>query len=389
MPIPRIRQPVKTRETDPSPVNSLQRLNVPSQESSGNRSKNTNPNLAKSDERGVKRKIDNSMNQTNTARHSLSNRFPEHTQMSNHIPAKIPLAAPSSEPTEKLSKGPRLPKNQRPVFPTLQQHYIPRKAPKALTTSILEAPRQNDNLASEGQSKDIIQLQRDLAQLHLLHYQSGKIHTQWQRSAEHCLQTRFDRLATKHIEIHRLSNHCRQMFNHSMFAQWCEKCTSTEITERITILSQALNDLTSMISNEGKFMVAVSSFRSWISLAIEIRETRDSSGREGDDTYFIEKLNKDWQSEVQTLVRKLQSIIRRLDSLGKPGAGSALHQTLNLAKILAVNMLEELNKIRAIEQQILAQEVHWINDTIKALASEDQEDFDGSFNSVYQGIWNT
>ncbi|KAI4164293.1 MAG: hypothetical protein LQ342_001938 [Letrouitia transgressa] len=299
------------------------------------------------------------------------------------------LAAASSESKQNLSKGPHLPKDQRPAFSNLQQHYTPSKAPKALTTSFLEAPRQNDGLAFEGQSNDIIQLQRGLAQLHLLHYRSSKIHIQWQRSAEHCLQTRFDRLAARNVEMYRLSNQFQQMFNHSIFTRWCEKCTSTEITERLTILSQVLNDLISMTSNGGKFTLVVSAFRSWISLTIEIRETRDSIAREEDDTYFIEKLNKDWQSKVQTLVRKLQSIIRSLDSLGEPGAGSALHQTLNSAKILAVNMLDELNIFRAIKQQILAQEVYWINDTINASASEDQKDTDGSLNLAYQGIWNT
>ncbi|KAI4217068.1 MAG: hypothetical protein LQ351_000377 [Letrouitia transgressa] len=392
MPIPRIRQPIKTRETD-RPVNSLERLNVPSQESSRKRSSNKNPNLAKGNEKGneksVKPNTDNLTNPLNKAHPSPSSTFLNHTKTSKHIPARVSLAAASSAPKENLSEGSHLPKVQRPAFSTSQQHYTPRKAPKALTTSFLEAPRQNDGLAFEGKSNDTIQLQQDLTQLHLLHYRSSEIHIQWQRSAEHYLQARFHRLVARNVEVYELSNQFQQTFNHSIFARWCKKCTSTEIIERIRSLSQVLNDLTSMTGDEGKFTLVVSAFRSWISLIVEIQETRGSSTREGDDVYFIEKLNQGWQSEVQALTRKLQSIIRSLDSLGEPGAGSALHQTLNSAKILAANMLEELKKFKAIEQQVLAQEMDWINAATKASDSEDQIDISGSFNLAYQGIWNT
>ena len=280
----------------------------------------------------------------------------------------------------------RMHKSQRPAFSTLQQHFTPRKAPKALTSSFLAPPR-NTNRPSQVLPNGTARLQQELIQLTLLHCESSTVYNQWEQSAEEWFRHRLEDLGVKYDEIHKISSRSQRHLNQLALIEWVDGCSSVGIAERMQLLSQCFHEIYTMTGPGSKYMRTMDMFESWLSVTLDARETRSHSGKD-QSADFISEIDTSWYDEVQLLLRKLQSCFRHLQNLGAAKPGSALHQLLVCLRRIVLNALEELNLVKAIHEDISKNEILWINNQIKRMALDSLDDSDCPGSELHQGVWN-
>ena len=282
---------------------------------------------------------------------------------SQQITASQKANLPSSSASE---AGLRPTKPTRPAFSTLQQHFTPRKAPKALTSSFLAPPIKDTE--AERASAEIAGLQAELARLHLLHRNSEEVQKAWNESAKHHLQLQFDGVSRLCDDIAELSSSQRRLHNFPAVLDWSQSVSKVEFTERLQILSRSLTDLGNLLGSGSKYQRVMTTFEGWFdsaNLVLESRKTADDGSLD-----FIEEIEDSWKAEVTSMSKKMTTMSRELERLGKPQADSTLGRIVGLLRNASSSMLEELESIKAIESAVMASEAEWIHKEASGVVSE-------------------
>lgn len=277
---------------------------------------------------------------------------------------------------------------QRAPFSTLQQHFSPPKKMQVPTTHLF-LPATNKHGVSHDLSSGDIQIQTELIQLHLLLRSATEVQHQWERSAKLCLQSHFELVRQKHVELDLRIKSQQASKNHSALVAWCDAMSRLELAEKLQLLSQNAFETSTLLEPGGRFMRVLDSFERWFSRAHRIRKFRKMPpGSVGWGLEFIESIGDDWKLEVATLEMKLASYSRELRNVVMPPADSNLACFLLLFQNFVGNLLEELDVIRGIERDVMAEETRWIGSAILKLPPDAHDSLKPLSSSSYQGVWN-
>lgn len=297
-----------------------------------------------------------------------------------------PLILSTTETALRKTSG-SFQQQQRAPFSTLQQQFFPKKSLKVPTTTLF-LPAASKHSGTHELSNGDIQIQTELIQLHLLLRSAVEVQHLWEISAKLCLQSHFELLREKHVKLDRLIKSRQATKNHSALVAWCDAMSKLELSEKLQLLSHNNLEISTLLESGGKFTRVLDSFKPWFSRAHRIRNTRKiPPGSVGCDPEFIESIGDDWRLEVATLEMKLASYSRDLRNVVMPLANSNLACFLLSLQKLVGNLLEELDVIRGIERDVMAEETIWIESAIPKLPPDADDSLKPLSSGSYQGIW--
>lgn len=293
----------------------------------------------------------------------------------------------TTETVPRKTSGGYQQQQQRAPFSTLQQHFLPPQKMKVPTTHLF-LPATNKHGGSHDLSSRDIQIQTELIQLHFLLRSATEVQHQWERSAKLCLQSHFELVRQKYVELDLRIKSQQASKNHYALVAWCDAMSRLELAEKLQLLSHNAFEASTLLEPGGRFKRVLDSFERWFSRAHHIRKSRKiPPGSVGRGLEFIESIGDDWKLEVATLEMKLASYSRELRNVAMPPADSNLACFLLLFQNFVGNFLEELDVIQGIERDVMAEETIWIESAILKLPP----DADGSLkplsSSSYQGVW--
>lgn len=299
-----------------------------------------------------------------------------------------PSILSTTETVPRKTSGIYQQQQQRAPFSTLQQPFSPPQKMKVPTTHLF-LPATNKHGVSHDLSSGDIQIQTELIQLHLLLRSATEVQHQWERSAKLCLQSHFELVRQKHVELDLRIKSEQASKNHSALVAWCDAMSRLELAEKLKLLSHNAFETSTLLEPGGRFMRVLDSFERWFSRAHRIRKLRKMPpGSVGWGLEFIESIGDDWKLEVATLEMKLASYSRELRNVVMPPADSNLACFLLLFQNFVGNLLEELDVIRGIERDVMAEETRWIESAILKLPPDAHDSLKPLSSSSYQGVWN-
>ena len=254
----------------------------------------------------------------------------------------------------------------RPAFSAMQQHYTPKQTTKSQEPkSVLPFAKPNLIPASECSH-----LQRDLAQLHLLHRSAHAVQTQWEQSAKDYYVERFHGLCERHSELKEIAQQQQILINQVALVKWAQGKTGSQIADKVQQLSRNISELCNLLSADGKFTRILEIFEEWFTQALTIREQRDGRSRkQAGNMTIVEGIGDGWKAEAMVLERELTYCLRDMGAFGAIQSVSGLGRLLALYSKLIANLLEELDVVQWIEDEIVSRERHWVENAITNLAT--------------------
>ncbi|KAF2476511.1 uncharacterized protein BDR25DRAFT_309895 [Lindgomyces ingoldianus] len=268
------------------------------------------------------------------------------------------------EPIKEESK-----KQARPAFSTLQQHFTPRKTGKAPTSSFLHPPASDPSVCALP--PEIICIQAELLQLHILHEASARTNRHWEVSARRKLHSKFDEVASLYQVMRDNERQGQEQTNIQALREWSSANSSFGLVEHIQLLSGPLHDLPTLIDPSGRFTRLVDEFTRWIAWVEDIWATRKGTAKEqGVGLGSTEGLGGSWRAENAALTRKVTGFLRDLDRLTQPAPGSSIASIVSTCKELLTGMLGELRTMQTIETGVVAKEKDWVEGRLKAIAQD-------------------
>jgi hypothetical protein len=256
-------------------------------------------------------------------------------------------------------------KTNRPAFSTLQQHFTPRKVGKAPTATFLHpAPAP----ASHSLPPELISLQSELLQLHLLHQSSAETSKLWELSARHNLHIKFEEVASLYQVMLENERAGQEQKNLQSLLEWSAGGSSTGLVEHIQFLSEPLQELPSLVESGGRLQRLVGEFAHWLSWVQGIRSARQSLTGNKDGAGTIEGLEDTWKAENAALTRKLTLLSRDLGRLAQPTPGSSIACIVEACATILLGILEELQIMQKIEAEVVTKEKDWVESRLRAIA---------------------
>jgi hypothetical protein len=255
----------------------------------------------------------------------------------------------------------------RPAFSTLQQHFTPRKTGKAPTSTFLHpAPASGVN----SLPPEIISLQSELLQLHLLHQITAKVNQQWQFSAKRSLHKKFEEVASLHQAMLEFERAGREQKNLQALLAWSAESSSLGLVEYIQILSVPLHELPTLLEPGGRSERLVDEFKHWTTRVEHIWSLRINPTTNNEDLESVVGLSDSWKAENAALIRKVTSFARELDEVRQPSSGSSIALIVDTCKTLLEGLSEELQIMQAIETGVVLKEKQWVESRLQAIARD-------------------
>ncbi|KAI4200287.1 MAG: hypothetical protein LQ350_004035 [Teloschistes chrysophthalmus] len=248
-----------------------------------------------------------------------------------------------------------------------------KKTPKAVTTLGAPAVARSDSI--DALAEEDRQLQRELLPLHVLHSTSADVHGQWRDSAKRHFHVRFSELAERHTEIADISFQTQELRNRSAVVHWCRNVQASEIDRRVQTLSKCIHEINENLDPNGKFSNVIESFEIWHTRIHKIQGSREHSiPADAAVSANVEEIGAGWQNDVDALQRRLSLLTGEFRTLGSASANSALGRLLVLLQDLVLDMLAEVDCLRSIEYEMMAQEKLWLEDQITSLSLKVQSE---------------
>ena len=263
---------------------------------------------------------------------------------------------PTKTPELLSSKGlPRRQSSMKTPGSTLsatQQHSFPKRSIQPEPQILLPAQSMGKDLIP---SADIVHLQIEMAQLHLLHRSMLPLQVRWEKNARDSFEQRFNAIYERHTELREVAHQQQTLIDQLSLVQWSQSRSGAQIAEKVQLLSHNISDICNLLGLEGKYTVILESFESWFAQALEIRGQRESSGQKaGNDIDFIESIGDGWKAEAMVLERELTYSARDIESFQGIASTSSLFRVLSLYGKLVLGLLEELDLIQWIENEIMS-----------------------------------
>ncbi|KAL8718644.1 MAG: hypothetical protein Q9225_004241 [Loekoesia sp. 1 TL-2023] len=249
----------------------------------------------------------------------------------------------------------------------------------ARSASSVSTPTADTPEGSEALFEDTHRIQRELLQLHVLHSASGDTHTQWRESAKAHFQKKFEDLVERHVEIAEIAYQTKELKNRSALVDWCRNVQPSEVERRARTLSRCIEEIYENLDPGGKYYHITSTFEAWFARARRIRESRKSDAlARAANLSYVEEIGAGWQNDVDALQRRLSTLTGDLRTLGSAPESSNLGQLLVLLQDLVIDMLAEVDCIRSIECETVAQEEIWIEEQIASLSLKVHNEMSGN-----------
>jgi hypothetical protein len=282
--------------------------------------------------------------------------------------------------------------SKKAEFSTLQQHFTPKKGPKALTSSFL-APSPSKLPRPDAISAETARNQAELLQLHILHSTSFKVQTQWRHSAYAKMEDIFLETGNRRQRLLDQEHQTQRRVNYQALQDWADGSKYGHgLEERLQILGPLLQDVLSMTDSRGRYSKVVDEFEEWWTRSHSIKNARarasSALGSNG-DLDFIEELSPHWKSETDSFSRKLSVQSQQLEDVGQAIEGSSLATILDNLRNYVRSMLEELALLRTFENDALVAERAFIEMLMNSLNIQDEDDDIEISNShrARRGIW--
>jgi hypothetical protein len=275
---------------------------------------------------------------------------------------EVSLPARRETPTEEPTK------TTKPAFSTLQQHFTPRKTGKALTSTFLHpAPTSG---VSTTLAPEIITLQSELLQLHLLHTASADVSQHWHLSARQTLHKKFLEVASLHQAMLEYERAGQEQKNLQALLEWSGGSSSMGLIEYVQILSGPLHELPSLLEPGGRCERLVDEFDRWMTRVEYLWSTRSDAALRDGDSRSIEGLSDEWKGENMALIRKVTSFARDLEQVRKPSSGSSIAGIVETCTTLLRGLSEELQLMQTLETGVVAKEKDWVEARLQAIARD-------------------
>ncbi|CAI6335851.1 unnamed protein product [Periconia digitata] len=256
----------------------------------------------------------------------------------------------------------------RPAFSTLQQHFTPRKTAKAATSTFFHPP---PDVSAAHLPQEVILLQSELLQLHLLHASSAQTSRQWELSAQESLRGRFDEVASLYRVMREYERNEMEQKNIQALRELNGAASFSGLAKHLQALSGPLNEAPALLDSGGRYHDVLRQFQEWMRHVEEIWSLRNSSSSGGlSETGSIESLDDWWKEENQVLTRKLTSFLRDLDSLQPPTSESSIAYIVTVCKQLLEGMVAELKTMQSIHADVVAKEEMWVEDCLRKIAQD-------------------
>lgn len=286
------------------------------------------------------------------------------TKGEDAAPAPSKIMAPPPRPREAVKEEPKK-AAARPAFSTLQQHFTPRKTGKAPTSTFLHpAPAPGSN----SLPAELVSLQMDLLQLHLLHSNAAEVSKQWEASAKNNLRAKFDGISSVYHMMLEHERSGQEQKNLQALLEWTGGKGSGSLVQHIQVLSGPLHELPSLVQTGGRFQRHAAAFEQWVSWVQEVRTARQDRTEGGLGS--IEGLGDVWKVENSALMRKLTSFARDLSGLAQPAAGSSIASIVTSCESLIDGLLDELRVMQTIEQDVVEKEKEWVESRLQGIAAD-------------------
>ncbi|KAI4152316.1 MAG: hypothetical protein L6R39_001841 [Caloplaca ligustica] len=291
------------------------------------------------------------------------------TKKSLHERTISKIGLPASKPKTAQDLPPRqdLINDKAPSTQAIPRRTISHRTTRSTssTSAIPHTQPQIIEAAPEGTRE----LQAKLLQLHILHSASAQTHRQWQESAKLHFQKQFDELVKRHAEIADIAHQTQELRNRSALVDWCRNLQAPEIARRVHTLSSCIQDIYENLDPGGKYSQVIGAFEAWFARAREVQESRRTCSPDHVAVAgYVEELGAGWQNDVDALQRRLSTLTGDLRTLGSASLDSTLGQLLVMLQDLVIDMLAEVDCIRSIECEIVAQEEVWMEEQIRSLS---------------------
>jgi hypothetical protein len=264
---------------------------------------------------------------------------------------------PKEEPT----------RSARPAFSTLQQHFTPRKVAKAPTSTFLHpAPTSGDN----SLPPEILSLQSELLQLHLLHANSVEVSQQWNASARRTLHKKFDEVTSLHQAMLEYERAGQEQKNLQALLEWSTGTSHLGLIEYMQILSGPLHELPSLVEPGGRAERLTNEFEGWVSRVEHLWSARHSATIKNGDIESVDGLGDAWKAENAALTRKVTSFTRDLDQVHQPTSGSSIASLVETCRELLRGLADELYIMHIIEAGVVEKEKEWVEARLQAIARD-------------------
>lgn len=277
-----------------------------------------------------------------------------------------PENSSASQPKRREPLNEESGKTARPAFSTLQQHFTPRKTGKAPTSTFLHpAPI----TGPQTLPPEVISLQSELLQLHLLHASSAEVVANWELSAKKHLHTKFDEVASTYHAMQDYERAAQEQKNLEALVHWS---TGSSLAKYVQSLSGPLHELPSLVEPGGRIQRLVAAFEHWIGWVEDVRRARKSStfttSSSAQALTSLTGLDNTWMAENAALTRKLNAFERDLEGLGGLAPGSSGACVVGACTALVVGLLEELRVMRGIEEDVVREEKEWVEGRLRGIA---------------------
>lgn len=284
----------------------------------------------------------------------------------------------------------------RPQFSTFQQHFSPKKPPKP--------PNPATTTSSSGELQrsitfrpDIVSLQTELLQLHILHSQALEAIAELKSNAEKHFRERHVAVRATYSSVVASEQASQQCLNVQALDQLAEDIKSNnnrhDFSEQIHILSRVVQEVTDLTDAQwGRYSVLVREFETWCDHVNRVKQAR-AGPTESADLEFIDPLSHRWREEAIALNVRLEFCSRELDSLDVVQGQDSVHSSSALVRVvighktLLTLMAEQLEMMESIEAAVVRLERLWVKGVVNNLDTECKLLSHDDANSVREGVW--
>jgi hypothetical protein len=217
---------------------------------------------------------------------------------------------------------------------------------------------------------EMINLQSELLQLHLLHAASAEVSHRWHLSARSNLHKKFVEVASLYQAMLEYERTGQEQKNLQALLEWSGGSSSMGLIEYVQILSGPLHELPSLLEPGGRCERLIDEFERWMMRVEYIWSTRSESTMIGGESRTIEELGDAWKAENIGLIRKVTSFARDLEQVREPSSGSSIACIVETCLALLRGLAEELQLMQALETGVVAQEKEWVEARLQAIARD-------------------
>lgn len=244
-----------------------------------------------------------------------------------------------------------------------QQDFTAEKSSKSATVSFANSP----SVVPEPEMSldQIFRLQMELMQLCDLRRIAGETNKRWEQSAEQILHHWFDDIRKELHMVEHLIQAQKVSEAQAALISWRGNMTSAEVAVKVQLLSRNISDTWQLTNPDGEYTRLIRVFEEWFDRARSVQSSRKQSIQlKKQEINIIEPIEDVWAHEAENMESRLNSSLRGLEHVGEVLEKTDFGHILSSFKKLLRNSLKEINMIRAIQTNIMAAEISWIQTCI-------------------------